>query len=552
MQWDYTWDAENRLVRMTTTVAAVSNGVPNREIDFTYDYKGRRVAKRVVDLGASSELSNTRYLYDGTNLIAEFAAPGGTIGSIIRSYTWGLDILHTISNAGGVAALLQIVDHASGEAFLPTYDANGNVSTLINANTGSVAASYEYTPYGEQIRALVLDAAVASQPFRFSTQYFDVETGLYAYIRRYYDPKTGRWISRDPLEEKAGPNLYGFCGNDPVNHFDVLGEDGYGGWFSGLMNAIGSFFGFGGGDNHSNDWAGAAVQLDTFNVSASRIPGSTPNPTPSGPVDVSGLGPQPSSQPSGNGPQGPSGGGGGNGSGSTTDAANKKGDSDCSGNTGAAATNAATQNQQAGNSTAPATPQGDPAATSATPDQTQNGSPGNSMSIPPGNAVIVTLQSGSQYMPISRVKSIDQARALGLPASAVGATIPIYAPPGFDINRSMQTFSSVLQEDPTGFSSSELSLFATFAPHGPYDFKYNLGDQFDQFGNFMFGVGGAIWQYTDGELQTGAGVVHVIHTGNYDGPHGNLPSNCSDIRAGENAVNSGGQISTVAVGGGGG
>jgi RHS repeat-associated protein len=44
---------------------------------------------------------------------------------------------------------------------------------------------------------------------------------LYGY--RYYDPVTGRWPSRDPIEESGGINLYGFVGNDGANWIDVLG-----------------------------------------------------------------------------------------------------------------------------------------------------------------------------------------------------------------------------------------------------------------------------------------------------------------------------------------
>ena len=43
------------------------------------------------------------------------------------------------------------------------------------------------------------------------------------YGYRYYDPKTGRWPSRDPIEEEGGLNLYGFVGNDGLNESDVLG-----------------------------------------------------------------------------------------------------------------------------------------------------------------------------------------------------------------------------------------------------------------------------------------------------------------------------------------
>jgi hypothetical protein len=46
---------------------------------------------------------------------------------------------------------------------------------------------------------------------------------MFYYGFRYYDPETGRWPSRDPIQEQGGLNLYGFVGNDPVNRWDVLG-----------------------------------------------------------------------------------------------------------------------------------------------------------------------------------------------------------------------------------------------------------------------------------------------------------------------------------------
>ena len=47
--------------------------------------------------------------------------------------------------------------------------------------------------------------------------------GVTYYGYRFYDPVTGRWASRDPIEEEGGINLYGFVGNDGVNHFDLYG-----------------------------------------------------------------------------------------------------------------------------------------------------------------------------------------------------------------------------------------------------------------------------------------------------------------------------------------
>jgi RHS repeat-associated protein len=61
-------------------------------------------------------------------------------------------------------------------------------------------------------------------PFGFSTQYTDSETDLVYYGYRYYSPALGRWLSRDPIEEQGGLNLYAFGSNNPNSGFDVLGS----------------------------------------------------------------------------------------------------------------------------------------------------------------------------------------------------------------------------------------------------------------------------------------------------------------------------------------
>jgi len=60
-----------------------------------------------------------------------------------------------------------------------------------------------------------------ANPFRFSTKYQDDETDLLYYGYRY--EKDGRWLSRDPIGEKGGMNLYAFVGGDPLNRIDPIG-----------------------------------------------------------------------------------------------------------------------------------------------------------------------------------------------------------------------------------------------------------------------------------------------------------------------------------------
>ena len=77
-------------------------------------------------------------------------------------------------------------------------------------------------PFGELLRAT--GPMAGANPFRFSTKYQDDETGLVYYGYRYYNAGTGRWLSRDPIGERGGANLYCCLKNAPVNHADALGH----------------------------------------------------------------------------------------------------------------------------------------------------------------------------------------------------------------------------------------------------------------------------------------------------------------------------------------
>jgi RHS repeat-associated protein len=67
-------------------------------------------------------------------------------------------------------------------------------------------------------------------PIRFSTKYTDDQTGLLYYGYRYYNPTTGRWVSRDPIGERGGINLYVFIGNCSISQVDADGRQGYSPW----------------------------------------------------------------------------------------------------------------------------------------------------------------------------------------------------------------------------------------------------------------------------------------------------------------------------------
>jgi len=215
-RWKYTWDAENRLVRM---ISGTTTG-PQQRLDFGYDLQSRRITKKVWNntAGSGTPALDERFVYDGWNLAAELNA---TNNAVVRGYVWGLDLSGSMQGAGGVGGLLAVGDPASGTNFC-CFDGNGNVSVLVSATNAFTTAQYEYGPFGEVLRAT--GPMAKASPFRFSTRYQDDESDLLYYGYRYYNASTGRWLSRDPADEdEGGPNLYGFVMNAPVNGTDELG-----------------------------------------------------------------------------------------------------------------------------------------------------------------------------------------------------------------------------------------------------------------------------------------------------------------------------------------
>ena len=154
-------------------------------------------------------------------MIAEY-----TEETLAKTYTWGTDLSGSMQGAGGVAGLLSAQEfnnqNGSFTTHYSTYDGNGNVSEYLDF-TGATVAHYEYDSFGNATASI--GAKADEFEYKFSTKLEDEETGFYYYGYRYYDPVTGRWPSRDPLEEFGGNNLYGFVGNDGVDRIDYLGME---------------------------------------------------------------------------------------------------------------------------------------------------------------------------------------------------------------------------------------------------------------------------------------------------------------------------------------
>jgi|SRR6266850_1105788 len=156
---------------------------------------GRRVKKSVEDAnGAGYNMAVvTNFVYDGWNLLAEL--DGGNNNAVVCSYMWGPDLSGSLQGAGGVGGLLTVSPGATTTHF-SFYDGNGNVAGMTDS-AGRISARYEYSPFGETIRAS--GSAANLNPIRFSTKYADLESGFAYYGYRFYAPSIGSWLGREPL-----------------------------------------------------------------------------------------------------------------------------------------------------------------------------------------------------------------------------------------------------------------------------------------------------------------------------------------------------------------
>ena len=133
--------------------------------------------------------------------------------------------------AGGVGGLLYLAisnsstpNSSTRQLYVPWYDAYGNIMGYWDAQ-GNVVAEYTYDAFGKLISSSGPMADVFA--IRYSTKYFDVETGFYYYGYRFYSPELMRWITRDPIGEEGGVNLYAFCENGSTFLIDATGLTKY-------------------------------------------------------------------------------------------------------------------------------------------------------------------------------------------------------------------------------------------------------------------------------------------------------------------------------------
>ena len=225
--WTNMWNGENRRVTIESR-STLPAGAKVKEV-WTHLADGRWIERLVSTNNGTAYFASltNRYVWDNQVLLAVLDHTNGVVVSFMR----GLDLSGSIQGAGGVGGVLAIkVETAvpssplANTTHFTCYDGNGNVTALVNAATGAESARYEYGAFAERLRETGPMAKL--NPIRFSTQYTDDVISDVKYLFRDYTADTGRWLSRDPIEEKGGINVYCFIRNMPIQNIDILGLQG--------------------------------------------------------------------------------------------------------------------------------------------------------------------------------------------------------------------------------------------------------------------------------------------------------------------------------------
>ena len=125
-----------------------------------------------------------------------------TAGTVVNKYYRG---------ANGM-----VYGEISGTVSYYLKDAHGDTTALADA-AGTITKNYLYDAFGNE----QTEDAADTNPFRYSGEYFDAESGNIYLRNRYYDASTGRFITEDPIQD--GTNWYVYAGNNPIMFMDPWG-----------------------------------------------------------------------------------------------------------------------------------------------------------------------------------------------------------------------------------------------------------------------------------------------------------------------------------------
>lgn len=227
----YQFDAANRLANVNkTNIIFDSNGNLINDNINTLSYN---VDDQITDISNNVFGTTSHYEYDESGSRIK-----KVVGEKVEYYYYiNNNLSHVTDNNNNIkyeytrdaqGNLFTMTDYTGSNPKIYYYQLNmhGDVVGLYNTN-GEQVVSYSYDSFGNMLNSSGIEKLGNGKllkdenPFRYSSYYFDVESGLYYVSARYYDSKTGRFTSEDPIESD---NLYMYSYNNPLKFVDMTGN----------------------------------------------------------------------------------------------------------------------------------------------------------------------------------------------------------------------------------------------------------------------------------------------------------------------------------------
>ena len=176
-----------------------------KQFEFIYDPLGRRLIKVISNKDEYGWEESTReyYLYDEKEEIGSFKSPNSLENFRVLS-------AHSLPKTISV--------EIEGKIFASLTDVQGNIRRLVDVNSNTLSASYDFTAFGEKLQGS--SKADLYSPWQFASKRFDPGLNLIYFGKRYYNPTTGRWITTDPAGFEDSFNPYQYALNNPFRYYD--------------------------------------------------------------------------------------------------------------------------------------------------------------------------------------------------------------------------------------------------------------------------------------------------------------------------------------------